>query len=189
MCCSDDWICQSVAMRHETGIQSKTFLMYDINLQIMTSIISCKLTLWPFLNLFLLMIHFIPWSWRMPATPGSLALLVVWRGSISKGWGLTTLMGNFHMQYLNTGSSPSCHTIFICIFINRECVGTKHSALMFSSLIHDVSATMKYADAMTLQLWKPNIEEMLLQVCCINFHNQNIKTHISQPHLIWRPFY
>ena len=33
-------------MRHETVIQSKTFLMYDINLQIMTSIISCELTLW-----------------------------------------------------------------------------------------------------------------------------------------------
>ena len=28
----------------------------------------------------------------------------------------------------------------------------EYSALMFSSLIHDVSATMKYADAMTLQL-------------------------------------
>ena len=116
-----------------------------------------------------MMIHFIPWPWRRPATPGSLPperLLVVWRGSISKGWGLTTLMGNFHMQYLNTGSSPSCHTIFICIFINRECVGTKHSALMFSSLIHDVSATMKYADAtiMKAKHWR-----ILLQVCKLSF--------------------
>ena len=145
MCCSDDWIlgiCQSVAMRHETGIQSKTFLMYDINLQIMTSIISCKLTLWPSLNLFLLMVHFIPWPWRMPATPGSLALLVVWRGSISKGWGLTrgpmqlvkkinqisclqpsTLAQDNHPYiWLHTCLSPSCHTvtlIFKCIFINK----------------------------------------------------------------------
>ena len=100
VCCYETW--------NRNIVQD--LLIYDINLQIMTSIISCKLTLWPSLNLFLLMIHFIPWPWRMPATPGSLALLVVWRGSISKGWGLTTLMGNFHIQYLNTCSSPSCHT-------------------------------------------------------------------------------